>query len=70
MRWLKVNKMQVGIDRNYKGHGASDLQIKTINDKYVMTFQNAVQLNRSKYMHIARVTIDKNGKLIKMTISR
>ncbi len=67
---VKVNKMQVGIDRNYKGHGASDLQIKTINDKYVMTLQNAVQLNRSKYMHIARVTIDKNGKLIKMVISR
>jgi len=36
----------------------------------VMTLQNAVILNKSKYMHIARVTVDKNGKMIKMAISR
>jgi len=67
---VKINKMQVGVDRDYKGYGGSDLQLKTIKDKYVMTLQNAVILNKSKYMHIARVTVDKNGKMIKMAISR
>jgi hypothetical protein len=67
---VKINRMQIGVDRDFRGHGATDLQLKTIKDKYVMTLQNAVVLNKSKYIHIARVTVDKNGKMIKMAISR
>ncbi len=67
---VKLNKMQIGVDSNYKGLPSSNENIRLIKGKYVVTLQNLVQLGRKKYTHTARVTIDSKGKMIKMVVSK
>lgn len=67
---VKFNQLQTGFDRSIKGIDSSIVSSKTIKDKYVVTLKNPVQINRTRYYQIARVTVDSKGNLIKMSVSR
>lgn len=67
---VKLNKMQIGVDRNNKGNSTSKESIRTLKDKFVVTLQKRVQFGKSFYTHTARVTIDSKGKTLKMVVSK
>ena len=67
---VKMNHLQTGFDRSIKGLENSVISSKTIKDKYVITLQNPVQINRTRYFQIARVTVDSKGNLLKMSLSK
>ena len=67
---LKLHRLQVGRVRSGFQEPHTIKKPKVLNDRFVVTFKNPMQINKNKYFQIARVTMDKKGSILKLAISR
>jgi hypothetical protein len=67
---VKMNKIQIGGSNSGSLSGPKRQTAKVLNDKFIVTVRNPIQIDKGRYYQIARVTMDKKGAVLKLAMSR
>jgi len=67
---VKMSRLQMGSSRYKSSKDQLHSKAKVLNDKFVVTVRNPMQINKNRYYQIARLTMDNKGSVIKLAMSR
>lgn len=67
---VKMSRLKIGFGRTGEKEGQAKSKPTVLNDKFVVTVRNPVQISRNRYYQVARVTVNQSGGVVKAAISR